>query len=163
MIEYNTWFTLYVFVLSAFMILGGMSDAWMWRKKGDTDGVGHDFPNWLRNLMHVFWLGGFSMKFLLLPVFGYYSPVGVLPLLFLTIFLAGGLSFLWDMTYSQLKHGIWNASLEYWWYTKRTVIWSITIPEIKIGWKSPKAVWFSYYLRMGFVVIAYIIGVCNVN
>ena len=151
-------FILWSFVCFIFMILGGLSDAWMWRKPEDTDGKGHDFPKQLRDLMHIPWLGGFSMKFPIIGSFGWWmcsAGIGFIDTLIVLCLIPIAMSTFWDMTYSKLKDGTWTRSLEYWWFTKETVFLGIHVPEIKIGCKRRSSVIISYILRLCLIPIAY--------
>ena len=146
------WFISLIVFITVMQIFGGLSDAWMYRNKADFDGKDVDYPDWLGNLSQIFWLGGFGLKFVGLPLFGIYSPLGPWKMFYIVILTAFSLSFIWDMTFSYMKTRTFTKSLKYWILIKKTKY----TPYIRIGWESKQAVIASYIIRALILVPVYI-------
>lgn len=107
-----------------FCLFGSFVDARIWNRKEDD-------PLWLRKNFDYFWLFGFPTIMLINQSVGYYmhdyftSPLSMLAY---SLFIASGMSVVWDLSYSKIEKGEWIADLRLW----------LTIPKF---WKKSTNEW----------------------
>jgi len=148
----------YMLLLSLFSIIIGLffgiTDAYISRRKEDSDNIGWDYPFWVKKYIHIWWLGGLILNFSFIYWLAILSPFNIIKtfLIMMTIFFAlSGLC--WDITFAYIKTGKL--------ITEKTMQWWLSIPGIiRISFKTRKDVIRFHIMRiiilLGMWVYAYI-------
>jgi len=94
---------LYLFWL-LHIVCGALVDGKIWNKKEDD-------PKWTKQWIDLYWLGWVAWTPFLVA---YLSGIGVEVLSWKSLFIASGMSVVWDFIYCQHESNVWVRALPYW-------------------------------------------------